>query len=342
MKLLIILSHLFFVLSSGLANDGVRYPLPTEVGKVIDEALTVKKKAMTRIDFKDHKINFGGLFDSKLDQIAELLEKDNPDLTVDALLQSNDSIESRIAAISLDRKLRPAIYRDFNLYYVREPQTNEERLRYTYDDGTVPMSRDPFSKKTMSLDDAIDIGYEVPSSQIYFAKPLRVEYIDESYRLPFEYIFFSPPNGFPNGDNLKYRIIAIDAIARMGKAHKSSVVFASDWQIFNEVAVGKPREWMDAMHLVWHGCDYFILNPSKESIEILLKSKQLDILINRFSVMIKLTKHEEILGIGVFDDATLDVLNKWKDVLSNLSKVVKLSDRDKLLLSRISEVLNAE
>jgi len=288
------------------------------------------------------KKNFGALFDSKLDQIAELLEKDNPDLTVDALLESDDSIESRIAAISLDRNLRPEIYRDFNLYYVREPQTNEERLRYTYDEGIVPMSRDPFSKNTMSLDDAIDIGYEVPASQIYFAKPLRVEYIDESYRLPFEYIFFSPPSGYPNGDDLKYRIIAIDAIARMGRAHKSSVIFASDWQILNEVAAGKPREWMDAMHLVWHGCDYFILNPSHESIEILLESNQQDILIERFSVMMKLIKQEELLGIGVFDDASFDVLNKWKDVLSNLSIDVKLSDSDKLLLSRISGVLNAE
>jgi len=55
-----------------------------------------------------------------------------------------------------------------------------------------------------------------------------------------------------------------------------------------------------------------------------------------------LIKQEELLGIGVFDDASFDVLNKWKDVLSNLSIDVKLSDSDKLLLSRISGVLNAE
>ena len=58
--------------------------------------------------------------------------------------------------------------------------------------------------------------------------------------------------------------------------------------------------------------------------------------------MMKLIKQEELLGIGVFDDASFDVLNKWKDVLSNLSIDVKLSDSDKLLLSRISGVLNAE
>ena len=55
MKLFIILSYPFFVLSSGWADDGVDYSLPAGVSKVIDEALTVKIKATTRIDFKDHK-----------------------------------------------------------------------------------------------------------------------------------------------------------------------------------------------------------------------------------------------------------------------------------------------